>query len=263
MKKKHYEIVIDTEQSHFLSAVLVSKFRQSLKVGFATNGREIVYDIGIEYYQDQYEIDSFTRLFKGIIKGWPVQSVWNPPYFFPTSDEKIKVSTLLHSIEKPLVCIFSGASIEQRHWPVKRWGAVAEYLWEDGFQPVLLGGKNELELTREITKQTDSPVINLCSKLTLSETSALFEKSKLLISTDSGILHLGVLLNMPTVSLFGPGIAKKWGVKDKKHILLNKEISCSPCTRFGETPPCPIDVQCMKAITVNDVINATSKLLKK
>ena len=125
------------------------------------------------------------------------------------------------------------------------------------------GPLSERELAFKITAQADCPLMNFCGDLSLSETGALFERTKLLISTDSGILHLGVLSGVPTVSLFGPGIAKKWGPKGENHIILNKELPCSPCTRFGETPPCSIGARCMTAITVNDVIKATSELLSR
>ncbi len=263
LKRNHYELVIDTEQSHVLSAVMASNFRRSVKVGFATNGRESVYDIGIKYHQEQYEMGSFLSLFEHVIEGWPDRFLWEPPYLHPLPEEEKKVSELLHGTERPIVCLFPGASIEQRRWPAVRWGSVAGYLWKNGFQPVLLGGTGERRLSFEITQKADCPLLNLCCTLTLSETGALFERSNLLISTDSGILHLAVIAGLPTVSLFGPGIAKKWGPKGERHIVLNKKLACSPCTRFGETPPCPVGAKCMKAITVNDVIKAASRLLSK
>jgi len=46
-------------------------------------------------------------------------------------------------------------------------------------------------------------------------------------------------LGRPTVSLFGSGIAAKWAPRGPRHVVLNKDLHCSPCTRFGYTPPCP------------------------
>ena len=263
VQKNYYEMVVDTEQSHFLSTILASKFRRSFKVGFATKGRETVYDNGVEYSHEQYEMDSFSRLFKDAIEEWSSHYSWDPPYLYPLPKEKAKVSGLLRETERPIVCLFPGASIVQRRWPAERWTGVAEHLWKEGLQPVLLGAASEQEMIRGITRQADCHLINLCGKLSLSETGALFERSRLLVSMDSGILHLGVVAGLPTVSLFGPGIAEKWGPRGKMHVVLNKELPCSPCTRFGDTPPCPIGARCMKAITVNDVVTATSKLLSR
>ena len=263
IKNIPYDIVVDTEQSHLLSAALTSQFQQSLKVGFDTNERGRVYDIKVSYFQDRYERDSFFRLFEGAIRGWDFRPEWKPPYIFPTPGERQKVAALLANIKRPIVCIFPGASIKQRRWPVERWAGTARYLWEKGLQPILIGGADEWTLTNTIVKQAKSPLPNLCDKLTLSETGAMFEKTSLLISADSGILHLGVLANMPTVSLFGPGIAQKWAPRGDKHIVLNKGLECSPCTRFGETPRCKINARCLRAITVADVTNAIAELIHR
>ncbi len=258
--KIHYDIVFDTEQSHFLSAVFASWFRHSFKIGFSTNKRESVYDVAVEYHQNQYEMESFFMLFKRVIKRWPMHMVLEPPFFSAGPDEQAKVDRLTKGMDRPIACIFPGASIKQRHWPVKRWSDVADNLWEKGFHVILLGGKGEKNINSKITGLTCSPVMNLCCRLTLNETAALFKQTSLLISTDSGILHLGVLSGLSTISLFGPGIAEKWGPVGNNHIILNKNLPCSPCTRFGETPPCPLGGKCMDEIKVTDVVKAVSEL---
>jgi ADP-heptose:LPS heptosyltransferase len=82
-----------------------------------------------------------------------------------------------------------------------------------------------------------------------------------LLSGDSGVLHIAMGLGVPTVSLFGPGRAGKWAPRGERHIVINKGLSCSPCTTFGTTPPCPISAQCLNDITVDEVFNAVAVLL--
>ena len=104
--------------------------------------------------------------------------------------------------------------------------------------------------------------LNLAGKTTLVETAAVIAGSAVLISGDSGVLHIAVGLGVPTVSLFGPGIAKKWAPEGDRHVVLNRHLACSPCTRFGYTPKCPIQAQCMTGISVDEVVAAAGKLLK-
>ncbi|OGW02152.1 MAG: hypothetical protein A2Z59_03620 [Nitrospinae bacterium RIFCSPLOWO2_02_39_17] len=87
-------------------------------------------------------------------------------------------------------------------------------------------------------------------------------KVSLLVTGDSGIMHIACGLGTPTVSLFGPGIENKWAPKGKNHIIINKRLFCSPCTKFGYTPSCPRDAECMRLITVDEVEDAVLKLLK-
>jgi len=75
------------------------------------------------------------------------------------------------------------------------------------------------------------------------------------------VLHIAVGLGVPTVSLFGPGRAKKWAPRGERHVVISKELPCSPCTTFGNTPPCPYNVRCMSDITVDEVVNAVTMLL--
>lgn len=103
--------------------------------------------------------------------------------------------------------------------------------------------------------------LNLAGLTSLPETAAVIQQSSLLLSGDSGVLHIAVGLGVPTVSLFGPGMVKKWAPQGDRHIVINKGLPCSPCTTFGTTPHCPIDTQCMRNITVDEVVNAVTMLL--
>ena len=186
--------------------------------------------------------------------------MWSP-YFSPTNQERAKIDALLADIKKEVVCMFPGASIIERHWPIDRWSNVADELSKYGCQPIIIGGRSEINISQKIMATANSPILNLCGRLSLSETAAMFDRSRLLISTDSGILHIGAMCDTPTVSLFGPGIADKWGPKGERHRIINKKLPCSPCTKFGNTPPCPNRQECMNEITSGDVIDAAKDLL--
>ena len=103
--------------------------------------------------------------------------------------------------------------------------------------------------------------LNLAGSTTLTETAAVIARSALLLSGDSGVLHIAVGLGVPTVSLFGPGIEAKWGPKGEGDIVLNQRLPCSPCTRFGTTPSCPIGARCLSEITPEQVAGAIGRLL--
>jgi ADP-heptose:LPS heptosyltransferase len=263
ISETEYDCIFDTEQSHFLTGTLVTLLKGHKKIGFATKGRESAYDVGVEYHQDEYEAESFFRLFAAGIENWPGKFRLKPPYFFPTNKEKERIKVLLSDIKKEIVCIFPGASIIERLWPIDRWSQVADELWKMGRQPTIIGGKAEINISQKIMDTANSPVINLCGRLSLSETVAIFDRSRLLISTDSGILHIGAMCNILTVSLFGPGIVEKWGPKGGKHRIINKNLECSPCTKFGTTPPCPGRQKCMNEITSSNIIDAAIDLLRK
>jgi ADP-heptose:LPS heptosyltransferase len=158
------------------------------------------------------------------------------------------------------VTIFPGASISERLWGADKYRQLAALLFSSGFIPVVVGGQSEKDTGDEIVADGG---INFAGRTSLAGTACLVSRSRLLVSGDSGILHIGVGLGIPTVSLFGSGIAEKWGPYGENNDVINKELVCSPCTRFGYTPACPYHVRCMTQISVDEVYQAASALLNK
>jgi ADP-heptose:LPS heptosyltransferase len=251
-----YDLVFDTEQSHFLSAIITRIVSADIKAGFKTNGREKMYDKAISYSQNIYEAKIFWELFS-MVFDLKKPFHFKFPYFIPQVHNQPK------SFKKEkIICLFPGATIDERLWPEKKWAKVMDWIANKNIKPILIGGSKEYNQCKKIMElcKTDAG-INLCSALSIIETAALFNKSELLISTDSGILHMGVLSNVPTISLFGAGIAAKWAPEGRKHLVINKNLKCSPCTRFGSTPPCLNNLSCMTQISVDDIIiGLTGKL---
>lgn len=252
-----YDAVIDTEQWHRLSAVVARMTRAPVLIGFATNERGRLFTHKTPYSQDDYEIESFFRLLEPLGIGPGEVS----PLFFAVSGKVAeRVDTLLEEIkEKAFVTIFPGASILERQWGAERFGKVAEMLTGLGVAVVVVGGRDDRERGDLIV--ANGKGLNLAGRTSLSETAGVIQKSALLLSGDSGVLHIAVGLGVPTVSLFGPGRAAKWAPRGEHHIVINKGLSCSPCTTFGTTPPCPIAAQCMSDITADEVFNAVTVLL--
>ena len=123
----------------------------------------------------------------------------------------------------------------------------------------MFGGQEDRDAGDAIISGVDG--LNLAGQTSLIGSAAVVEKAALLVSGDSGMLHIGVGLGRPTVSLFGSGIAAKWAPQGERHAVLNKKLPCSPCTRFGYTPPCPIGVKCLADISVDDVYGAVMGLV--
>ena len=253
-----YDVVIDTEQWHRLSAVIARLTRAPFSVGYATNERKRLFNHPVPYSHDDYEADSIKNLLG------PLDIAGNEEigslFLVVPLVAREKAETLLGTLaEKSFITIFPGASIPERRWGAAKFAAVAQRLSTKGFPTVVVGGRlDERDGEKIVAEQAG---MNLAGKTSLAETAAVIEKSSLLLSGDSGILHIGVGLGKSTVSLFGPGIARKWAPRGDRHIVINKFLPCSPCTKFGYTPKCPINAKCMADITVDEVVAAVEKLI--
>jgi ADP-heptose:LPS heptosyltransferase len=159
------------------------------------------------------------------------------------------------------VTIFPGASITERRWGAAKFAELVKQLEESGIFSVVIGGSEDVQAAASIVKS--SSAINLAGRTNLATTAAVISLSDMLVSGDSGILHLGVGLGVPTTSLFGPGIETKWAPRGRAHTVINKRLHCSPCTRFGNTPPCRIAARCLLEISVEEVYSAVITSLHK
>ena len=100
---------------------------------------------------------------------------------------------------------------------------------------------------------------------------AFIEQARLVISNDTGPVHIGAAMKTPTIGLFGPNLPERFGPFGRRNVAIYKPGSCklSPCINVheGETPDCLFakggkDYQrCMKAITAADVMQAVRNIL--
>ena len=256
--KEKYDVVIDTEQWHRLSALVARLIRSPLKIGFGSNERQRLFTHVMSYGQDVYEEENFLRLLGPL--GLCVRAQSCAPFLTVPADAAQKAVEVLGETAKGrFVVLFPGASIPQRRWGAERFRAAAQWCRTHGLEVVVVGGREDAEAGDAIVASGWG--LNLAGKTSLVETAAVIEKCTLLLGGDSGVLHLAVGLGKPTVSLFGPGIAAKWAPRGERHTVLNKNLPCSPCTRFGYTPPCPINAKCLSDISVGDVTAAIDTLL--
>jgi lipopolysaccharide heptosyltransferase II len=258
--RTRYDVVIDTEQWHRLSALVARLTRAPLLIGFATNNRARLFTHPVAYSHDDFETDSFYRLLQPIL-GEPPAQVHEPYCTIPAAADA-KAATLLGELAgKAFVAIFPGASIQEKRWGVERFVALADCFAKMGIPLVILGGKSEAHAGDKILGGESGK--NLTGETTLAESVAVISKAAVLVSGDSGLLHLAACLGRPTVSLFGPSNTRKWAPKGEQHVTIARHLPCVPCSKFGYTPKCPVNVRCMAEISVEEVAAAVAMLLKR
>jgi len=254
-----YDIVIDTEQWHHLSALIARLTGAPVAIGFDTNERRRMFTHTVPYSHEDYEADSFLHLVAML--GTDTERDEIAQFLFPPEDARLNAINLLKSVETDtFVTIFPGASISERQWGVEKFRCVVKNLELCGIGAVVVGSVDDRSLADAIV--SGSRATNLAGCTSISGTAAIISSSRLLLSGDSGILHVGVGLGVPTVSLFGPGIAAKWAPIGPRHRVLNMNFDCSPCTIFGNTPPCPRNVICLAGVTPEDGVNAILGLIE-
>ena len=246
-----FDAVIDTEQWYGLSALVARFVKSPFRVGFGTNARKGCFNVPVDYCQEEYEAQIFFRLLEPWGKEFPWWE-WLPPGL-DSGGKK----------EDTWIALFPGASHPSRRWGKDRYLEVARFLVGMGLKVAVVGGPGEKE-EGEYVASALSPgrVADATGARSLRETMEILGHCKALVTADSGIMHLAALMELPTLSLFGPGIVEKWAPRGEKDLVVKLDLSCSPCTRFGTVPPCPRDFACMRDLTPDMVIEALKDFLR-
>jgi len=258
--KGRYDVVVDTEQYHYLSALVAYLTRAPVRCGFDTRGRGGLFTHRVPYDDQTYEVLCFLRLAHAVT-GRNV--AFDPDVsFFPVREGLLEEARSKYSLFRGsgTVVIQPGASMIQKRWEPEKFRAVANWVAARGLRTVLLGGPQDSQFAREIAADLPTDrVINLCP-LPLPQTAAVVALSDLYVGSDTGVMHIAYGVGTPTVHLFGPGAIEKWAPRGSRYQAISKKLPCSPCIRYNYVPPCPYDVECMKMISVNEVIEAISRV---
>ncbi len=155
-----------------------------------------------------------------------------------------------------------GASEERRRWPVKHFRELGERLWKELRKvPVLLGTKGEQTLGDRILEGASFPSVNLMGKTGLPELAAVLRKLDVLVTNDTGTMHLAAGEGTPVAAVF-LATAQPWdtGPAAVNSLCLEPDVDCHPCP-FGV--PCPHDNMCRHAVSSDIVFEAVSTFIAK
>ncbi|MFQ5455988.1 MAG: lipopolysaccharide heptosyltransferase II [Nitrospirota bacterium] len=151
-------------------------------------------------------------------------------------------------------------TLRHKLWPVERYIELSNRLYRIyNCRIVIFGGREEKGIVEEISKNIDGDVFCAAGKLGIRETAAIIKRCRCLICIDSGLMHVASAVDTPVVALFGPEDPDNTGPFGDIHIVLKKELECSPCTdKRGQCS----HLSCMKMIQVDDVLNSVEKIME-
>ena len=250
--KQNYDIIVDTEQWHYLTAVTAALLKARLRIGFATRPlRRRFFNVNVEYDSDGYELKNFWRLFEGLIE--PSEHATNIENCFDLSADLLAWARLQAPDRSVMLSL--AATVPERRLSDEQIIALIRKILEKGFHPVLIGGKDCINQSRRVMQGLDSTLVyNFAGRISLQESAALIKISQLWIGTESGIMHLATAVGTPVIAFFGAGNMNKWMLKGRGQTAINKNLPCSPCTFYGYgLPTCRGAVPCLRTIDLDTV----------
>lgn len=158
----------------------------------------------------------------------------------------------------------------ERRWPKELFARAIEslLLQNPNLGIIITGSAKENACSEEIVSSIPAKwqksIRNLSGKLNIGEFLALLEASDVLLTNDTGPLHIALMLGTPTVSLWGPGTPLHYGPQNlSANIVFYQNVFCSPCLYQTSPPPCRGDNFCMSSIPVESVVEAALQLINR
>ncbi len=188
-----------------------------------------------------------------------------PPVFnLPASPEaEARISSHLAAHAAPgrrLAILVPGTMWETKHWTPHGFAAVARRLSETGYLPIFIGSKAEQPLNSAIHAEAPGST-DFTGQTTLADAVALIRRAAVVVTNDSGLMHVSAALGKPTVSIFGPTNPVHVGPYGQPASVVRLDLPCSPCN-FRRLIQCPNGHACMRDLTVDMVMDRIRDVLK-
>ena len=122
---------------------------------------------------------------------------------------------------------------------------------------ILTGTKEDSDFIEKIKEKTTSKPIDAAGKISILELAGLIKKCKVYITPDSAPMHIASAVGTPFIALFGPTDPARHVAASGPHVVIRKELKCSPCYN----PNCMKKIKCMNGITVDEVFAAVKNIL--
>jgi heptosyltransferase-1 len=255
-------------QSNMAYAALTWAARVPIRVGFNEDGCGPFLTHRVpERRSGEHVVDAYTRLAHAFDSSDIASGANHLAITLSPADEAFADDFLhKHELAPPIVGLVIGATRPQKRWPEEYFARLADKLWTvSGVCSVLLGGPEEGEAAERILALARSPLVSAVGLTTEKQLAALVAHLGVVVSGDSGPLHIATAVDTPVVALFGstdPAETGPWkptGGGGVPAIVLYDALDCAPCRK---NPTCSGRFDCLRALTPERAFDAACALLQ-
>lgn len=255
-KAGEFDLWLDFSQWARIDALLTMVARAKCRVGFKTpkQYRHYGYDISIEHRDDIHEVDNYRNLVNVLEVGGQAL-----PVLRGDSHSGENICSLWADVPYVVFHMFPGGSrAYMKEWPRENWLKAALFCLSRGWAVVLTGGRGDYGRARVFANELcgKEMVFNLAGHLPLEQLPALLAKSKLVVSIDTGVMHMASALGSKLIAIHGPTSPLRWGpLNANAKVIMLEKLNCSPCLHLGFEYYCENNY-CMQNISAEVVIDA-------
>jgi len=168
--------------------------------------------------------------------------------------------------KKLTLAMAPGASFATKRWPLERFRIMAQHVKEHfDIQFLLLGDKNDAALTSDLKNALGDSAFNCAGQFNLMESACALNCADILLTNDTGLMHLGTALKKPVVAIFGSTVRELgfYPVGENSFVIENKNLTCRPCSHVGKKACPKKHFKCMMDTSEDQVLSVLLPLLKQ
>jgi lipopolysaccharide heptosyltransferase II len=250
LRKEKYDLVVDL-QGLLRSGLITMATRAPVRVGFseAREGSRLFYTMKVKGGKGVHAVDRYMKVAADL--GCKADDIVFP---FPLSGAgSIEIQALKERLGEYAV-IVPGARWKTKIWPAENFGEVAERL---PMRSVVIGSRADRKIAEQVVSFSGGKALSVAGETSLSELIDIMRDARVVITNDSGPMHIAAALHVPVVALFGPTSAALTGPYGKGHVVLQSREACVPCFKRE----CK-DIRCMREIVPDAVSKEVEGVLK-
>jgi heptosyltransferase II len=269
-KRREFDLAL-LFQNAFEAALIPFLAAVPLRLGYATESRQalLTHPLALpDWRSTRHEVFYYLYLVTALeqmLFGQSTICESEPDTSLQISDarsmEAVELLRAYGVTEDDAIVVICPGSINSRakRWPAEAYAALADRLIESRRQVLLIGSKDEVDVSEEVKRRMRHQPIVLTGKTNLDQVTAVLGRSDLIVTNDTGPAHIGAALGRPTIVIFGPTNPLTTRPFSPDAEILRHPPECAPCMLRD----CPIDHRCMTAITVDEVFERSHALLKR
>lgn len=259
LRRARYDAVVDLELFAYVSALAGAATGAPRRVGFDKAARALFTETA-RFDPRRHVVESFRALSEAFAGPSPAFALSVPRSEAAAASVAAKLAAAGVGPRDPVVAMNVNASplAFERRWERAKFADLAARLSARfGAHVALTGSTSERDYVAGLSGDLRAPaaVANLAGRLSFAELVALLDRADVVVTNDSGPLHVASALDRPTVALFGPETPARYGPLASRRLVVYAGLACSPCMSVEnrKTVSCRYDALCMRSIAVDDV----------
>lgn len=270
MEAEQFDIALHFHAEDIFSNIFLNALGARVTVGHQKEGAPALSKTA-PYFYYQNEVFRYLELVRMV--GAMPHNI-QPEIRVLEEEKKVALQTIEElSICPPFIILHPGATDFRRQWALEKFAEVGRHFLEKGFSLFLSGSPDEEDVLIKLKSLLSSSKVHVKSDLSLGNWAALSQEAELLISNDTGPLHLARAAGCPTVGIFwGPNVLN-WGpvYREKDGLAISWELHCPQCGVLPLDPYpfepmtsfCAHEYSFVSSISVKQVIEESIRILRR